>query len=86
MTIQGQSAPLLRDGLAVAVIVLALFPTKVLPLLSNGVIFVLPLGAIILSAWYGGRGPGLLTTLLSVLALDYFFIPPVNETKQRSAK
>jgi signal transduction histidine kinase len=35
------------------------------------------IAAVALSAWYGGLGPGLLATGLAVLALDYFFIPPV---------
>jgi signal transduction histidine kinase len=33
--------------------------------------------AVLLSAWWGGLGPGLLATGLSVLALDFFFLPPV---------
>src|SRR5437867_9336381 len=32
--------------------------------------------AIILSAWFGGFRPGLLAVALSVLAFDYFFLPP----------
>ncbi len=32
--------------------------------------------AVILSALYGGFGPGLLASFLSLLALDYFFLPP----------
>jgi PAS domain S-box-containing protein len=32
--------------------------------------------AVMLSAWFGGFGPGLLTTLLSALAIDYFWLPP----------
>jgi C4-dicarboxylate-specific signal transduction histidine kinase len=35
------------------------------------------LGAIMVSAWYGGVGPGLLATALSSLAFDYYFLPPV---------
>jgi PAS domain S-box-containing protein len=35
------------------------------------------IAAILLVAWLGGLGPGLLTTALSTLALDYFFLPPV---------
>src|SRR6266576_61388 len=35
------------------------------------------LGAIMLSAWFGGLGPGLLATALSSLAFDYYFLPPV---------
>jgi C4-dicarboxylate-specific signal transduction histidine kinase len=33
--------------------------------------------AVILSAWFGGFGPGLLATALSVLAFYYFFLPPI---------
>ena len=32
--------------------------------------------AVMFSAWRGGLLPGLVATLLSVLALDYYFIPP----------
>src|SRR5947208_9519382 len=32
--------------------------------------------AIILAAWLGGVGPGLAATALSVLAFDFFFLPP----------
>ncbi len=32
--------------------------------------------AVFISTWYGGRYPGLATTILSLLAIWYFFIPP----------
>jgi C4-dicarboxylate-specific signal transduction histidine kinase len=32
--------------------------------------------AVLVSAWFGGLGPGLLATALSILALKYFFVPP----------
>ena len=32
--------------------------------------------AIVVSAWFGGRGPGLLAVVLSELAIDYYFVPP----------
>jgi K+-sensing histidine kinase KdpD len=31
-----------------------------------------------LSSWYGGLLPGLFATVLSWLALDYYFIPPID--------
>jgi PAS domain S-box-containing protein len=31
--------------------------------------------AVTLSAWYGGLGPGLLATLLTVVAIDQYFVP-----------
>jgi C4-dicarboxylate-specific signal transduction histidine kinase len=34
--------------------------------------------AIVLSAWFGGFGPGLLAIALSVLAFDYYFLPPLH--------
>jgi two-component system, LuxR family, sensor kinase FixL len=30
-----------------------------------------------ITAWYGGIGPAILASLLSTLALDYFFVPPL---------
>jgi C4-dicarboxylate-specific signal transduction histidine kinase len=33
--------------------------------------------AVMVSSWYGGLWPGLLTAFLSYLALDYYFIPPL---------
>src|SRR6266849_4580729 len=33
--------------------------------------------AAILSAWFGGVGPGLLATALSAFAFNYYFLPPI---------
>jgi signal transduction histidine kinase len=33
--------------------------------------------AVMLSAWFGGIRPGLLSIALSLLAFDYFFVPPI---------
>ncbi|MBG1240967.1 PAS domain S-box protein [Nostoc sp. NZL] len=33
--------------------------------------------AVMVSAWYGGLGPGLLATVLSTLAINYFFFKPL---------
>jgi serine phosphatase RsbU (regulator of sigma subunit) len=35
------------------------------------------LPSVVFSAWYGGMWPGLSTAVVSYLALDYFFLPPV---------
>jgi C4-dicarboxylate-specific signal transduction histidine kinase len=35
------------------------------------------LAAVMLSAWYGGTGPGLLAVLFSVLAIDYYWGRPI---------
>ncbi len=34
--------------------------------------------AVTVAAWFGGRGPALLTLALGLLAGDYFFVPPLN--------
>src|SRR4029077_1095381 len=34
--------------------------------------------AVILSAWFGGAGPGLLATALSAVAFYYYFLPPTQ--------
>src|SRR5260370_13322508 len=33
--------------------------------------------AVILSAWFGGVGPGLLATALAALAFYFYFLPPI---------
>src|SRR6516225_705924 len=33
--------------------------------------------SVMLSSWYGGIWPGAFAALLSVIALDYYFIPPL---------
>lgn len=34
--------------------------------------------AVVISGWYGGLKPGILTAILSTLSIDFFFIPPVH--------
>jgi signal transduction histidine kinase len=36
------------------------------------------LGAVVASAWFGGMAAGLFAVVFSIIAVDYFFIPPVN--------
>jgi PAS domain S-box-containing protein len=67
----------LRYGVAVLVVGVALLVKLLLdPLTVQDTPFLLVFGAIIVSAWYGGLGPGLMATGLSVLATDYFFLYP----------
>ena len=37
--------------------------------------FLLLAGAVVVGAWFGGLGPGLLATILGALGADYFFLP-----------
>src|SRR6478735_3154005 len=36
------------------------------------------MSAVMLAAWFGGFGPGLLAIALAVLAIHYYVTPPVN--------
>ncbi|HEX7174636.1 MAG TPA: PAS domain S-box protein [Pyrinomonadaceae bacterium] len=76
------ASALRRYGLAagsVAAATLLMFALYYVVGLARGSVpFIFYFGAVILSARYAGRGPTLLTILLSALAADYFFIPPFN--------
>jgi C4-dicarboxylate-specific signal transduction histidine kinase len=67
-----------RYGLALALAGLALFLRGVLPFREGTAIYQLPLAAVVLSAWYGGRGPGLLASLICITGASYWFVPPVK--------
>jgi PAS domain S-box-containing protein len=65
-----------RYGFALALTALVLLVRGVLPLKEGTAIFQFPLVAVVLSAWYGGRGPGALASLVSAVGVLYWFIPP----------
>ena len=74
-----------RYGLAVASIVVALgFHLLLDSLFIHGTFLPLILGvtmlcaSVVLSAWYGGLGPGLLATALAALIADYHFVHPIH--------
>jgi PAS domain S-box-containing protein len=63
-------------GLAVASVGLALLAT--LALTRPGIRGTPFIPAILVSAWYGGIGPGLFAVGLSLLSIDYFIVVPRN--------
>jgi PAS domain S-box-containing protein len=65
---------LMRYGFAVLIVVLAAAITWAFPLLGSRIPFALFYAAVILSTWYGGKHPGLLTTALSALVSAYLFL------------
>ena len=68
-----------RYGVAVVAVALALGLKLLLdPLVVQGTPFLLIFGAIMVSAWFGGLGPGVFATGLAALITDYFFLYPVN--------
>ena len=73
---QALSLPL-RYAVAVASVAFALaLKTLLDPLSAQDAPFLLAFGAVMVSAWYGGLGPGLLATVLAGLGVDYFFLDP----------
>jgi len=69
--------PLGRYGVAVLATALTTGLTLLLqPYLRNGVM-ALFFGSVMFSGWFGGLGPGLVASVLSVFAARYFFFPPI---------
>src|ERR1044072_7259093 len=64
-----------RYGLAVIIVGVALVLTRALQHYTD----ITPLfyAAIIVSAWFGGMGPGLLAVVLAELSIDYYFVEPL---------
>jgi two-component system sensor histidine kinase KdpD len=58
------------------VVVGTLLSASVHPLFSPANLVMIYLLAVVIAAIYLGRGPSLLAALLSVLAFDFFFVPP----------
>src|SRR5215216_3808587 len=72
-----RSSPILHYGVAVLAVALVLVLRLVLaPLITQQSPFLLLAGAVMIAAWFGGLGPGLLATALGTLVADYFFLPP----------
>ena len=65
-----------RYGLALLLAGLVLFIRALLPVPEGSSIYQLPIAAVVLSAWYGGRGPGLVACVVCVTGTLYLFVPP----------
>jgi PAS domain S-box-containing protein len=68
---------LLSYGIAVASVLVALLITRMMASYVESFRTPLFFCAIMLSTWFGGFMPGTVATLLSVLALDYYSVPPL---------
>ncbi len=67
-----------RYGLALLFSALATLVTLLLGPLVERTPTPLFFVSVLLSAWYGGLGPGILASLVSTLAIHYFFLSPNN--------
>ena len=70
--------PAVRYAISIASVGLALALASLLPYRADPSHFTLFFAAVMVSAWYGGLGTGLVATILSALSLDYFFIAPIH--------
>jgi len=70
-----------RYGLALAATGIALAGNLFLQPVLEEQLFVLFLAAVFVSGWYGGLGPGLVSTVGSVLCIEFFVLPPVNSLR-----
>jgi signal transduction histidine kinase len=69
-----------RYGVAcIAVGAALLVRLAISPLVFGDTPFLLFFGAVLVAAWYGGLGPGIVATVLADLCADYFFLAPVYE-------
>ena len=68
----GYVVPVLAVGLAL------LLKLLLDPLIEEETPFLLFFGAVMVGAWFGGLGPGLLATALAALTADYFFLSPTH--------
>ena len=64
-----------RYGLAVITVAAALVITRFLERYTD----ITPLfyAAVVISAWFGGMGPGLVAVALATMAIDYYLVPPL---------
>ena len=67
-----------RYGFALLMTASALGLTLLVAPVGQRSVFLFFFTAVVSSAWFGGLGPGLVATLLSVAAASYFFIPPIH--------
>ncbi len=71
---------LIRYGLAVLLVSLATgIRIALRPIIPTGFPFITFFLAVLLAAWRGGLGPGLLASVLSTLAADFLLIEPLYE-------
>jgi len=68
---------LLHYGIALLSVALALQTTLLLSSYLSATPAALFFAAVMVSAWYGGLAPGLFATVLSTLAINYFFLKPL---------
>lgn len=65
-----------RYGIAVVAVGIVIFVWNFFPALSSRFPFLFATVPVLLAAWYGGVGPGIVASVLSAIAVYYFFMDP----------
>lgn len=73
------NSPFYSYGLALFFALTALFFSKITWNVTQNSPFLFFIGAVALSSWLGGLGPGILTAFLGVVSIDFFLIEPSNQ-------
>jgi K+-sensing histidine kinase KdpD len=81
MTEQRSIQHLRSTSLAVALVATALCVTHLLHGVVSTAGYLFFYIAVVASAWFGGKWAGWLAVILSMLAVAYFFMPPINSFK-----
>lgn len=66
-----------RYALAITVTALGFLLTLIMNVVTERNVFQVSVAAVVISAWYGGLGPGLLSTALSALGMTYYLLEPL---------
>jgi C4-dicarboxylate-specific signal transduction histidine kinase len=75
---KSRTHPMVRYALAIAFVSIALWLSLVLQVRFGNPFWFFFAIAVILSTWFGGRGPGWLAVVFSMPIVLYFFIPPYH--------
>jgi two-component system, cell cycle sensor histidine kinase and response regulator CckA len=79
--IKHQPKNILRYGVAIGAVGIALLLSTQIDLLAYRSPFAFLFGAVAISTWYGGLRAGITAIICSLLAADYFVLPPYNSFK-----
>jgi PAS domain S-box-containing protein len=74
--LRGRHSWVLRYGVAAIASLVALFLTQALWLRIQPALYPFFLAAVMLSSWFGGLGPGLVSTALGAFLSEHFFLTP----------
>lgn len=82
-----RASAVLRYGCAVASVAVVRALKRLMdPIAQWESPFLLFFAPVMLSAWYGGFGPGLLATGLAAVVIDYYFLRPVGSLRLESMR